>query len=101
MTLTAGLTWPSIARTPRAPLASAVARPIFGRAIRLLPVTARYPDGVAIRGRHATDGSPVFELVRPSAFFARLGQGHHDRLRRGVHGRGLEGRRRAPTWPTC
>ena len=74
MTLTAGLTWPSIARTPRAPLASAVARPIFGRAIRLLPVTARYPDGVAVRGRHATDGSPVFELVRPSAFFARLGK---------------------------
>ena len=29
MTLTAGLTWPSIARTPRAPLASAVARLIF------------------------------------------------------------------------
>ena len=74
MTLTAGLTWPSIARTPRAPLASAVARPIFGRAIRLLPVRARYPDGVAVSGRHATDGSPVFELVRPSAFFARLGK---------------------------
>jgi len=29
---------------------------------------------VAIHGRHATDGSPVFDLVRPSAFFARLGK---------------------------
>ena len=70
MTVTAAVRWPSIARTPRAPLAASVARLIFERAVQVLPVRATYPDGRCIGG--GSDDSPVFEVVRPRALFARL-----------------------------
>ncbi|MEO8518246.1 MAG: cyclopropane-fatty-acyl-phospholipid synthase family protein [Dermatophilaceae bacterium] len=73
MTVSAAVRWPSIARTPRAPLASGIARLIFERAVQLLPVRAMYPDGKCIGGG-GSDGSPVFEVVRPGALFARLGR---------------------------
>ena len=43
MTVTAAVTWPSIARTPRAPPAARVARPIFERAVPVVPVRAPPP----------------------------------------------------------
>jgi len=75
MSLSASLSWPSIARTPRAPLAAAIARPVFERAVRMVPVRASYPDGRAISGHHTPENAPEFQVVRPSAFFSRLGKG--------------------------
>jgi len=72
MTVSAVVTWPAIARTPSAPLAATVARLIFERAVRLIPVRVIYPDGASIGG--GSEDSPAFEIVRPSAFFARLGR---------------------------
>jgi cyclopropane-fatty-acyl-phospholipid synthase len=72
MTVSAAVRWPSIARTPRAPLAATVARVIFERAVQLIPVRATYPAGESLGG--GSHGSPVFEVVRPRAFFARLGR---------------------------
>jgi cyclopropane-fatty-acyl-phospholipid synthase len=64
--------WPAIAATPRAPLSATVARLIFERATILVPVRVSYPDG-RIAGS-GTVASPELELVRPNAFFARLGK---------------------------
>ncbi|MEP7055128.1 MAG: cyclopropane-fatty-acyl-phospholipid synthase family protein [Actinomycetota bacterium] len=64
--------WPSVARTPRAPLAATVARLIFERAVRLIGVHATYPGGASIGA--GSEDSPAFEIVRPRAFFARLGR---------------------------
>jgi len=72
MTTTTAVRWPSIARTPRAPLAATIARLIFERAVHKIPVRATYPGGASIGGGSAD--SPTFDLVRPSAFFARLGR---------------------------
>jgi cyclopropane-fatty-acyl-phospholipid synthase len=49
-----------------------VARLIFERAVSGLPLRVSYPDGRVI-GR-GSSVSPVFDLVRPSAFFARVGR---------------------------
>jgi cyclopropane-fatty-acyl-phospholipid synthase len=59
-------------RAPWAPLAAIVARLIFERAINQIPVRATYPGGASVGG--GTAGSPGFEVVRPGAFFARLGR---------------------------
>ena len=49
-----------------------VTRLIFERAVARLPVRVSYPDGRVIGG--GAVGSPVFEVVRPAAFFARVGR---------------------------
>ena len=72
MTVSTAVRWPSITRTPRAPLAAGVARLLLERTLRRVPVRVRYPDGASIGAGSA--GSPVFEVVRPNAFFARLGR---------------------------
>jgi cyclopropane-fatty-acyl-phospholipid synthase len=72
MSIVAAERWPSVARTPRAPLAATVARLIFERAVSMVPVRATYPGGVCV-GSGSAD-SPTFEVVRPKAFFARLGR---------------------------
>ena len=72
MTVSAAVRWPSIARTPKAPLAASVARWIFERAVRRIPVRVAYPGRSSIGG--GSHDSPVFDLVRPGAFFARLGR---------------------------
>ncbi|MHB1474092.1 MAG: class I SAM-dependent methyltransferase [Dermatophilaceae bacterium] len=72
MTVSSALRWPSIARTPRAPLAVTVARLLFERAVHLIPVRATYPGDASIGG--GSHDSPAFELVRPRAFFARPGR---------------------------
>ena len=72
MTVSDAVRWPAIVRSPRAPLAATVARMIFERAVGLVPVRAIYPGGASGGGGSAD--SPAFELIRPSAFFARLGR---------------------------
>ncbi len=72
MTTATLVRWPAIARTPRAPLAASVARLIFERAVRRIPVRVSYPGGASTGG--GTYDAPQIELVRPNAFFARLGR---------------------------
>ena len=72
MTVSSTAVWPGLATAPRAPLSATVARLIFERAVRGLPLRVRYPDGRMIGRGSAT--SPVFDVVRPAAFFARVGR---------------------------
>ena len=64
--------WPAVATTLRAPLSATIARMIFEHAVQRVPVRVTYPDG-RVRGG-GSETSPEFELVRPAAFFARLGR---------------------------
>jgi cyclopropane-fatty-acyl-phospholipid synthase len=73
MTVSTTMRWPSIARTPRAPLHATVARSIFERAVHLVPVRVTTPDGQVYGGDTSAD-APEFHIVRPGAFFARLGR---------------------------
>ena len=72
MTVSAAVRWPLIVRTPKAPLRATVARHIFERAVGVIPVRATLPDGRRIGGGDAD--APEFQIVRPEAFFARLGR---------------------------
>ena len=74
MSVSPTLPWPATATVPRASVSAGVARLIFERAVAGLALRVTYPDGRVIGG--GTSGSPEFVLVRPSAFFARVG---HDR----------------------
>ncbi len=60
------------ATTLRAPVRATIARIVFSRAAALVPVRVTYPDGRVLGGGPAA--SPEFQLVRPAAFFARLGR---------------------------
>ena len=71
MTVSASIGWPD-AVTPRAPLRATIARMIFEHAVRRVPVRVTYPDGRVRGGGSGT--SPEFKLLRPNAFFARLGR---------------------------
>jgi cyclopropane-fatty-acyl-phospholipid synthase len=53
---------------PHAPFRALVAERLFRYAVRDLPVTVSFPDGTRI-GR----GGPFVRIVRPAAFFHRLG----------------------------
>ena len=62
-------------------MAATVARLIFDRAVRTIPVRVTYPGGAGLDGDPGqTPGSPGvqelpgFDVVRPRAFFARLGR---------------------------
>jgi cyclopropane-fatty-acyl-phospholipid synthase len=70
MTVSSALRWPEIARTPRAPLSATVARLIFKRAVGLVPVRVTYPGGRSV----GCESGPELTIVRPNAFFARLGR---------------------------
>jgi cyclopropane-fatty-acyl-phospholipid synthase len=72
LTVSTAVRWPALARAPRAPLAATIARILFEHAAGRVPVRVSYPSGEII-GAGSPD-SPQFELVRPSAFFARLGR---------------------------
>ena len=71
MTASAPISWPAAA-TPRAPLRATIARIIFEHAVQRIPVRVTYPDGRVLGGGSGT--SPEFRLLRPNAFFARLGR---------------------------
>jgi cyclopropane-fatty-acyl-phospholipid synthase len=73
MTISSTMRWPALSRTPNAPLHATVARAIFERAVRMVPVRVTTSDGRVIGG-DTSPGAPEFEVVRPSAFFARLGR---------------------------
>ncbi|HQR28397.1 MAG TPA: cyclopropane-fatty-acyl-phospholipid synthase family protein [Nocardioides sp.] len=70
---------PRRVQAPRRPgVRAAVARRVVAVVADRVPVQVRLPDGTLL-GRRSTDpevreGWPVLELVRPDAFFARLGR---------------------------
>jgi cyclopropane-fatty-acyl-phospholipid synthase len=70
MAVSTPVRWPAAA--PRAPLRAAIARMIFEHAVRRVPICVTYPDGRVLGSGPVT--SPEFELLRPNAFFARLGR---------------------------
>ena len=72
MTVSTAVRWPTLTHAPRAPLAATIARILFEHAAGRVPVRVTYPSGGALGAGSA--GSPQFELVRPGAFFARLGR---------------------------
>jgi cyclopropane-fatty-acyl-phospholipid synthase len=72
MTISSSIIWPALTKRPRAPMRATVARLIFERAVAGIPVRVTYPDGRVLGG--GTPASPEFEVVRPAAFFARLGR---------------------------
>ncbi|GAY07907.1 cyclopropane-fatty-acyl-phospholipid synthase family protein [Pseudonocardia sp. N23] len=63
--------WPGLAEVPRVPLRARVAESLFRRAVRDLPVMVVFPDGQTL-GAGGPD-APRMDIVRPDAFFARLG----------------------------
>jgi cyclopropane-fatty-acyl-phospholipid synthase len=71
MTVSTSVRWPAAA-TPRAPLRATIARMIFEQAVERVPVRVTYPDGRVLGG--GSGSSPEFQILRPNAFFARLGR---------------------------
>jgi len=63
--------WPSLLTPPRAPLHARVAEAVFRRAVASVPVRVVFPDG-RVLGSGRKD-APVMRILRPGAFFARLG----------------------------
>jgi len=63
--------WPGLASPPRAPLRARVAEAVFRSTVAPLPIRVVLPDG-RVLGSGGKD-APAMRLVRPSAFFARLG----------------------------
>ncbi len=63
--------WPGLANPPHAAMKARVAEALFRRAVRSLPVRVVFPGGERI-GAGGPD-SPVMRIVRPQAFFHRLG----------------------------
>ena len=62
--------WRGCSPPSRAPLRSAIARPMIRRAVAGLPLRVQFPDGVRFGAGGATD--PQMVVHRPEAFFARL-----------------------------
>lgn len=63
--------WPGLATPPSARLKGAIAKRIFRAALTKLPVRAYLPDGTWMGAGGPT--APKMNIVRPDAFFARLG----------------------------
>ena len=72
MTVSASVGWPALATRSLAPIRATVARLVFERAVAPLPVRVSYPDGRVLG--IGSPASPELEVVRPAAFFARLGR---------------------------
>jgi cyclopropane-fatty-acyl-phospholipid synthase len=72
MTVSTAIRWPAALAPPRTPLRATIARVVFERALRRVPVRVSYPDGRVLGAGLAA--SPELEVVRPAAFFARLGR---------------------------
>ena len=65
--------WPDIAAVPHTTIRAVAARQIFRRAVRQLPLRVAEPGGRTFGG--GASGDPIMRLVRPGAFFQRLGAG--------------------------
>ena len=63
--------WPGLAAVPHNVLRRKAAEKIFLRAVDGLELLVRFPDGTT-RGSGRT-GAPVMDLLRPDAFFERVG----------------------------
>ena len=63
--------WPGITRTPRPPFRARVAKAILKPAANQVPVRLTFADGT-VWGAGGPD-SPEMKIVRPAAFFGRLG----------------------------
>jgi cyclopropane-fatty-acyl-phospholipid synthase len=63
--------WPDIAVVPHRPVRAAIARQLFRRAVARVPLRIAEADHRWYGGGTGTD--PVMHLVRPQAFFHRLG----------------------------
>lgn len=63
--------WPDVATVPHSPVRASIAKRLFRRAAKLLPLRVVEAGAHSYGGGAA--GSPVMRLVRPQAFFARLG----------------------------
>jgi cyclopropane-fatty-acyl-phospholipid synthase len=72
MIVSSSVRWPALATRPRVPLRATVARLIFERAVAAVPVRVTYPDGRVLGA--GSPASPELEVIRPAAFFARLGR---------------------------
>src|SRR3954451_8892077 len=62
--------WPDIAVLPHSPVRAAIAERLFRHAVRRLPLRVVEPDAWYGAG---TGQDPVMRVVRPDAFFSRLG----------------------------
>ncbi|HEY7008442.1 MAG TPA: hypothetical protein VH395_05855, partial [Jatrophihabitantaceae bacterium] len=62
--------WPDVAAVPHSPVRAAVARRMFRSAVNRIPL--RVTEPLRDYGGGGA-GDPVMRLVRPDAFFARLG----------------------------
>jgi cyclopropane-fatty-acyl-phospholipid synthase len=62
--------WPELSDPLRAPMRSAIARPIIRRAVAGLPLRVQFPDGTGFGAGSAAD--PLMVVRRPDAFFARI-----------------------------
>jgi cyclopropane-fatty-acyl-phospholipid synthase len=71
MTVSTSIRWPAAA-SRRASLRAVIARLVFERAVRRVPVRVTYRDGPVLGA--GSPGSPELDVVRPAAFFARLGR---------------------------
>lgn len=63
--------WPAIAHTPKTPVKARIAKAIVRPAVDRLPVRLSFPDGTSWGS--GTASGPEMHLVRPAAFFSRLG----------------------------
>ena len=61
--------WPGLLDTPAGPVHASIARGLTRAAVRSLPVTLQFPDGSSWGA-----GGPRLDIVRPDAFFTRLGR---------------------------
>jgi cyclopropane-fatty-acyl-phospholipid synthase len=71
MTQLASAHWPGIARAPRTPLKARIAEAILRPTVNRVPVRLTFADG-RVWGAGSSD-EPEMRIVRPKAFFARLG----------------------------
>jgi cyclopropane-fatty-acyl-phospholipid synthase len=65
--------WPGLATPPVAPVKARIAEVLFRNAVKRLPVRVVYPGGERLGA--GGPGSPVMRIVRPEAFYHRLGAG--------------------------
>jgi cyclopropane-fatty-acyl-phospholipid synthase len=72
MTVSASVSLPALATRSMTPIRATVARLIFERAVAPLPVRVIYPDARVLGA--GSPASPELQVVRPAAFFSRLGR---------------------------
>ena len=64
--------WPDVAAVPRSPVRAAIAKRLFRTAVNRIPLRVVESGNVWYGGGTGTD--PVFRLVRPEAFYHRVGE---------------------------